>query len=368
MGHDGSGSDESIVTPEDAVRRAQAGELLPVYLVHGEEAYRQAIVVDAIRQAVLSGGTPGLNEDQYVAGEADVETVLVTSRTMPMLARRRVVVVRHVERWEPKQKPGKKSKTEGALERLAAYAEAPAPETVLVLVASKLDKRRKLASGALKGGWLVSCDPLRPAELPGWLEKQARARGNPLAAGVASLVADLAGPELSGLKDALERLALYAGAGETITEDHVADCVVRVRPATVWELVDAVGRRDAGAALAALSLAFDPHEATRLVGVLAWSTRQLVKFEAARAEGASPEEAARAAGAPPFKARAFAAQIQRMPRRDLERWLDALAKVDVALKGGSGRSALAVLEHAIISLCRIAPARSRGRDRPLAPP
>jgi hypothetical protein len=40
-----------------------------------------------------------------------------------------------------------------------------------------------------------------------------------------------------------------------------------------------------------------------------------------------------------------------MPRKDIERWLETLATVDLALKGGSRLPARAVLETAILKLC-----------------
>jgi DNA polymerase-3 subunit delta len=154
---------------------------------------------------------------------------------------------------------------------------------------------------------------------------------------------------------------LYVGAGRDVSEDDVGECIVRVRPATVWELVSAVSNRNAGAALLALESVYDPQDrGLRLLGVLAWSARQLLRFEAATRQGLAPPEAAKRAGAPPFKARELSAQVKRTPRADLERWLEILAQVDLALKGGSRRAPKAVLEHAILELCN---AQSSGPNR-----
>jgi DNA polymerase-3 subunit delta len=226
------------------------------------------------------------------------------------------------------------------------------------LVASKLDKRRRLVKVAQSGGFWVSCDPLSAGALPRWIEALASERGSRLGAGVADLVAQFVGPELAPVADAVERLCLYAGPRE-VTEDDVSECLVRIRAATVWQLVDAVGQRDLPGALNALDEVFEPNEGPRLVGLLAWSTRQLLRFEAASSRGAPAEEAARLAGAPPFKARQFREQVKRTTRADLETWLERLAQVDLALKGGSKRPAKAVLEHAIIAVCRTSRSRAR---------
>jgi DNA polymerase-3 subunit delta len=113
-----------------------------------------------------------------------------------------------------------------------------------------------------------------------------RERGARIAPDVADAIAELAGPELSQVSDAVERLCLYAGAGGEVNEAAVRRMRGASPPSTVWELVGAVGRRDAGAALAALDQVYDPADrGIRLVGLLAWSTRQLVKFEAATRAG-----------------------------------------------------------------------------------
>jgi len=184
------------------------------------------------------------------------------------------------------------------------------------------------------------------------VERRARVRGKGLSAGVAELLTELAGPELSRLDDALERLSLYVGDAKEIGEDAVAEAIVGVKSASVWELTGAVARRDLGAALAALARVYDPKDrGLPLLGTLAWSTRQLIKFSAATAKGLSPPEAAKVAGAPPFKATELADQCRRIPAEELARWLVVLSEVDLALKGASRRPARATLETGLISLC-----------------
>jgi DNA polymerase-3 subunit delta len=351
------------MTPDQAIREAREQKLRPVYLLVGEEHHLQAAVAQALRSAALLGGIPGLNEDQFHASECGAEAVLAAARTLPMMAKRRFVLVRELERWEPKNddsesKPSK-SKAD-ALDKLFEYAKNPSPSTILVLLGPGLDKRRRLVAGARSDGFLVSCEPLARGELPAWIERMAHERGNPLEPGVADLIAELSGPELGAVADALERVCLYAGRGKPVSEEIVAECIVRLRTASVWELVGALGARNVGAALEALDQVYDPQDrGLRLLGVIAWSTRQLLRFESALREGLSPNDAALRAGAPPFKARELAEQVRRIPRATLERWLPTLAELDVALKGGSQRPPKALLEHAILNLCS-AGSRERG--------
>ena len=343
---------EKPVTPDQAVGEAKAGKLRPVYLVVGEESYLEAEVLAALKAAALQGGVPGLNEDRFVAGEVDVDRVLSAARTLPMLGKRRLVVVRSLERWEPREGAEGKDSSKQSLDRLGEYAKDPVPSTMLVLVGSSLDKRRRLVTLARNEGFLVSCEPLARGDLPRFVQERVRAHGSHIAPDVADAVAELTGPELSQVSDAVERVCLYVGAGAEVTEAAVAECIVRLRPSTVWELVGAVGRRDAGAALAALDQVYDPADrGIRLVGLLAWSTRQLVKFEAATRAGLGASEAAVRAGAPPFKARELAQQVRGLTPADLGNFLVRLAGVDAELKGGSRRPPKSSLERLILDLC-----------------
>ncbi|HET7538882.1 MAG TPA: DNA polymerase III subunit delta [Polyangiaceae bacterium] len=342
------------MTPDQAIREAQEQKLRPVYLLTGEERYLESKVVQALKAAATAGGIPGLNEDQLSAQETDVDAALAAARTLPMMAKRRFVLVRGLEHWEPRDNVEGPAKDKlNPLDRLLEYAQNPSASTTLVLLGGALDKRRKLVTSARKDGWLVSCDAISRADLPGFIERAARERKCALESGVAELIAELAGPELGAVTDALERCCLYAGTGNAVSEDVVAECVVKLRTKTVWELVTAVSQRDSGAALSALHEVYDAQDrGLRLLGLLAWSTRQMLRFESALSDGASASDAAVRAGAPPFKARELAEQVKRIARPELERWLLTLTELDYALKGGSKRPAKSVLEHGILKLCR----------------
>jgi DNA polymerase-3 subunit delta len=222
-----------------------------------------------------------------------------------------------------------------------------------VIVATKVDGRRKLAALARKEGFLVACDPPDSRGLIEWIAQRCAAKGNPIDRDVAELIAALAGPQLSPVDDALERLSLYAGPGAAIDEAAVGACVARIRTADTWALVDAVGARDLGRALRTLADAYDPRErGLPLLGALAWSIRQLARFQAALAAGQRADEAARSAGVfQPYRARELALKARTVRPKEVERWLLVLAETDLALKS-SRRSADAILEEMLTRLCR----------------
>ncbi len=340
------------MTPAQALDHARKGALLPVYLVVGEERLLRDEVVSELRAASLAGGVAAFNEDKFTAGEADVDRVIAAARTVPMMAKRRFVLVRGAERWEAPEEDS------SPFDRLTQYAAAPVDSSCLVVVASKLDGRRKLALAARKQGFLVSCDPLDARALPSWIVERCAAKGHTIDRDVAELLAAIAGPQLSSVDDAIERLSLYVGPGSIVDGDAVSACVARVRAADTWALVDAVGARDLGRALRTLADAYDPRErGLPLLGALAWSVRQLARFQAALESGASTDEAAQRAGAfNAYRARDLAAKARSIRGKEVERWLLVLAETDLALKS-SRRTPDAVLEGMLTRLCRSDAAR-----------
>jgi DNA polymerase-3 subunit delta len=329
-----------------ALARAKRGEVLPVYVISGTERFLRDELVQTLRQAALAGGLAELNEDKFTAGEGSVDRVLSAARTVPMMAKRRFVLVRNADRWDNVEGD------EAPLDQIAEYAKKPADTTCLVVVADKLDKRRRLSALARKEGFFIECEPLPARELPEFVVKQAQARGHTIDVDAASLLAELAGPELGPAVDAVERLSLYVGPNAAIDEDAVAECVARIRTADTWQLVDAVGRRDLGTSLRLLADVYDPRDrGLPVLGALAWSVRQLARVQAAMDAGASPDEAARKAGIMPFRIRETVARAKQLRSAETQRWLMILAETDVALKG-SKRPSNAILEDMITRLCR----------------
>jgi DNA polymerase III subunit delta len=340
------------MTPMDLEREIKTGKLRPVYLVTGDERFLADIAVRSLRSAALDGGVADFNEDQFTAGEADIDRVLSAAKMVPMMSPRRFVLVRGIERWEPRgqQSGDRPSAKVGPLDRLAEYADKPVDSTCMVITTPKIDARRKLLLAAKKANFIVACEALDLVDLARWIEHAAKRRGNPISSDVARVLAQVAGPELGYVNDAVERLSLFVGPSMPITEDAVSEIVVRVRETSVFTLISAVGARDLRRALAALGEVFDPRDGgIGLVALLAWSIRQLLRFAVAVQAGSSLEDAALAAGAQGFKGRDLHNQTRGLPVAELERWLVLLAEADLSLKG-SKRPARAVLDTLVMAM------------------
>lgn len=335
------------MTPEEAIAEIESKSARAVYVVLGDEHVFADRVVAAARAHVVEPATAAFNVDAFEAGDSPVGRVLEAANTLPMMAKKRLVIVRGVERLEKAGESDDDRKRPSPSDAIAQYVASPSPSTCLVLVGTKLDGRRKLATVSRKAGIVVACDPLRPHQLAGFVREEVKRRGHAIQTDVADAIVDLVGADLASLIDAVERLSLYVGEKNEIDEEAVHACIARVRVGSVWGLADAVAARDRSTAMKLLDENFDPRDrGLPLLGLLASSVRKTLKVRALLQTGASAEEAARVAGLPPFRARDAAAQAKKFRDGELERAVAILAEADLALKG-SKRPPLLVLEEAV---------------------
>jgi DNA polymerase-3 subunit delta len=319
----------------------QANRVPAVALIVGEERFFVDRALSALRAAVLGEDGIGLNEDVFEGKGVSASRVVDAARTLPMLADKRLVLVREASAIAPSE-----------LDKLADYLEQPYESCCLVLVAESLDGRTRLSKRAAKAGFLVEATGIKPPELRGFVQDEARRRKVRIEADAIAALLDAVGNDLPAIDDALERLSLYVGDGRAIDLAAVETCVARVRVESIWALVDAVGMRDRRTALrAAASLLADREPPLRILAMVARQLRMLARMQGALDDGAPPQDAARMAGAPPFKARDLANAARRFEPRLLARAFSVLAEADLELKGSRKPPEL-VLEGAILTLTR----------------
>jgi DNA polymerase-3 subunit delta len=303
----------------DLVADARAGRLAPVYILHSEHPVLVDRAVAAIRDAAVPPAMRGFNYD-VVEGKATASRILGAARTLPMMAARRMVMVRDLALVPADEHPA-----------IVEYLDRPSETTVLLMLTSKLDKRLKLFAAAAKKGLVHVLEaPRNPGP---WIRAEADARGVTLAGAAVDRLVDAVGADLSRLALVIEQLALYAG-DRAVTADDVDDLVADTRERTVFELTDAIGAGDLRGALSAVSsLADQRQSAIGVIAMLARHVRQLSMVHAGRAQGLGKGEMAQAVGAPPFVVDKLSQQARRYAPAALVRATRLLADADRALKG-----------------------------------
>jgi DNA polymerase-3 subunit delta len=323
--------------------------LAPVYVLTAADPLLMTRALAEILDVTVPPASRGFNFDQLEGKGLSATAVLNTARTLPMMGKRRLVLVREAE-------------LAGAdtLAALVPYLDKPVPETVLVLACGKIDARLKFFAAAKKKG--VVHDLTLPRALAPWIADEARRAGARIDADAARRLEDVVGKDLSRLAQSIEQLALYAGEGKTITVEHVDTLVADTSERNVFQLNDAVGSGDKPRALAALAKLFEQREsAVGVVIMLARHVRQLSLYKELTAQRAPAGEIARVCGVPPFVIdKSLAPQSKRFTPEALARAVRLLAKADTDLKGPP-KQALGedvVLTRLVERLCGLAQGRA----------
>jgi DNA polymerase III subunit delta len=307
---------------EDIAADVARGKIAPIYCLSGER-YLVDAAHAAIRAAVLgqAGAAAGFNHDTFELKESGIDVCLATARTLPMMAKRRLVVGKGIDQVKA-----------DLLEPLVEYVADPNPSTCLILIGDKVDVRFKAFVALRKAGYLHVFQPLRDNALAGWLRGEARARKIDLQPDAASTLADLAGPELGRLSQALDQLALYTN-GKPITLDDVEELVAETRQRNVFELTKTIGAGDVPRALALLANMLRNREpALRIQYMLARQMRQIWRAKELLGAGAARGEIASAVGISPYFLDDVLVPAKRMSRATLARAFERLYQSDVALK------------------------------------
>jgi DNA polymerase-3 subunit delta len=269
------------VAIDDLIRAASAGTPPPVCVLAGSERVLVERAVRALKRAAVGEGIAGFNDDVFQGQGLVAQRVVNAARTVPMLSERRFVLVRSVDAMASEEQ-----------DALVDFVRSPSPQACVVLVADKLDGRGKLGKAAREAHVYHEAEPLRAADVPDVVRREAEALGHPLDHAAANALADALGPDLAALTDALERLSLYVGAGEPIREADVTACVAHVRTESIWVLVDAVGARNPKVALAAAaSLLADREPPLRILALVARQLRTLARMRTGLVAGLRAQEA-----------------------------------------------------------------------------
>lgn len=322
----------------DFDRHIKGNELLPCYALVGNESWLVTEALTALRARVLTRAAD-FNRHEYRAGGTPMEQIVAAARTLPMMAEYRFVLIYDCHKLVSEEQNA-----------LLAYLQKPVTTTIFVLAGDKLDMRTKLGGWINKSNYLFAFDTPRGHALAGWIERRAQACHYTIRPDAAQLLADLIGPQLGVLANALEKVALYAGEKMTISTEHVEACVAATRVNSIFELTDALGRREvAKCALLSRNLVESGESPMVVLAMVARQLRQLLQLRQLRSQGKSGSELSQALGVAPFVADTLDTQAKRFSDNGLIQSLAAVARADAALKS-SGVSGAATLDRLFLEI------------------
>jgi DNA polymerase-3 subunit delta len=190
---------------ETFTKQLKRGEIPGALYLFGDEDVLKEEIVRAVLDRVLDPGMRDFNYDQRSAPQLDAESVETLCTTLPMMAERRVVLIKDVENW------GKRA---AAREAMLRYLEKPVAETVVIMVqgAPRRDDGRDETDPDLQRlATAVQVDSLPARTGIKWVLKRAEERGVTLTEDAAAHLLRAVQGSLGAARSELDKLAGLAG-------------------------------------------------------------------------------------------------------------------------------------------------------------
>ena len=395
-------------SPQRTVLAAvQSRTFAPAYYLHGDDDYLKDVAIQDLLNAALDPSTRDFNCDVRRAAELDAEAVNDVLGTPPMLAERRAVVIRDVSALKKAPRA-----------QLEKYLQRPATDTLLILTSPAGAKTDSLIADATVA---LNFAPLSPERVRKWIAHHVatvlhvsitdeaiqhiqQAVGNDLQmlAGELDKCASYAlgaherataaqisdahqlltntqisgaqdiGPSKAGMPPSDEKANDSGTSAITIDADSVAAIVGVRRGETVADLLDAVARHDADAAIKLIPHILSQPKMSGVLLVIMLSTQAF-----ALAYGRSRRDAGVTTNRLPSEFFAFLKETGGFPGRpygeaaslwtkavdgwsalNCERALQLLLNADIALKETVISDSEQTVTSLVLALCAL---RSRNR-------
>jgi len=338
------------VSAGELLARLGKGRPVPAILLLGEETYLRDTCRAQLIERFVPEAARAWAVSRFSADRNEVQAAVDQAQTLPMLSPQQLVFLEDAEAIESL---GDK-KREEAVKQLETYLENSAPFTILVIEATNLDQRMRLAKLLAEKSLVVQVglgekQDGRLSAAVALAKVMAKEDGVEFEKGAAEDLAESVSADLQRLKTEIAKLSTYAGERKFISCHDVATLVISEKTATVWELADMLATRQSKRALEFLDrILREGEQPLQILGALTWSYRKLM--EASELRGVNNGyQAARALSMNPLQAELALQSARKISEPRLLAGLKALQNADDRLKGGA-ESPRTVLEFLLAEL------------------
>lgn len=224
------------ITEKQLIADLQAGKYAPVYLLTGEENYYIDKVSDYFEEQVIDESVRDFDLSIMYGRDVDMLTVINTAMRYPLMSPIHLVIVKEaqdidIRQWEKHLEP---------------YLANPQQQSVIVFCYrhKKIDKRKSIYKAIDKIGVVYETPKVYDNQVPTWISNEVSQHGMKIGDKAAVLIAESLGADLGKIANELSKLYPLLPKGGTITEELVENQIGISKDYNVFELQNAIGRRD----------------------------------------------------------------------------------------------------------------------------
>ena len=328
-----------------------------VYLLYGDDQRAIAEFLARIKQKMGDPSSAEMNIDHFSAAGLDIERFAAVCQAMPFLTQRRLVILESLTLL---------LKDPDVQARIFELLSNLPHSTALVLIEQFDFKTRK---GKLPARlthliqWLQE-EPQKGAPRPKafiqvcraptgkgfveWLRRRSKEAGGDISSPAASLLAELVDEDVLQADQELEKLLNYVDRSRPIEIEDVERLTPFRGQSNIFEMVDALGQRDASKALRTLHYLMESEDPRYLFGMVVRQFRLLIQVRECIDSRLDPKQSLKLH---PFVLSKLTAQAKNFSLEGLENIYHQLLTLDVGVKTGQVKMDVA-LEQLTASLAR----------------
>jgi DNA polymerase-3 subunit delta len=336
------------------------------YVLHGEDEFSRSEVLAEMKAKMGDPAMADLNTTVLDGSKVTLAELMHACDTVPFLTDRRLVIVEGLltrlgaggrgKTDRDKEHPAWKKEYQ---EELTAYLER-LPETArLVFVEgesiSPSHPVLKMALADKERGHARQFRLPTSGKLRRWITDRVERKGGEIEASAAEELAAFVGSDLRLLDQELDKLISYVDRARPITRTDVHLLVSYVQQANVFEMVDALGRRDGEQAIKLLHRLLEGGEhPLSLLGMIVRQFRIMIQVKDLVERGVPSKKIGAQLGLHPFVAEKGLQQSRNFSMEQLETIYRKLLETDLAIKTGQ--------MDQVLALDMLAVGLSKGKD------
>ncbi|MCK9409015.1 MAG: DNA polymerase III subunit delta [Bacteriovoracaceae bacterium] len=323
---------------EQFVSSFKKRQFAPCYLFCGDEKYPIDLIIDALVEYAIDPSIREFNLDMIHGNEIDGKKIVSIASSYPMMAERRVVIIKDFDRVNGK-------------DVLDPYIEHPSATTVLAVIANNPDFRKKPYVTFKKAGYVHESRSWYDNETVAWIEARVKKINSTIEPAAVQLLHSYVGNNLRELANELEKVVIAHGNAPKISAAHIEKVVGISREFTSFQLCDRIGEKNMPKALEIAQRMISSGES--IVGLIAAITNHFVrlwKLQDAVQQRKSEQEMLQYVYFNSFALKGSLTQLRNYKPAELEHVFILLAEADLVSKSsGDPRLIITTLIAEIIA-------------------
>lgn len=332
----------AVFDPPKLYKDLETKKFHPIYFLFGDEPYLLNQCTHRFKYSVLDESTTDFNYSLFYAADAEVGTIKDAVETLPVFTSHRLVILKNAHELKDSE-----------LLQLEPLLENPVSSTVFVILADKVDKRKRAIKLLLDHAFCVEFKKPYENQVPQWIMHLAQNVDLKITTDAIHRLYRLVGNNLSELENQIFKIQDYIGSKSIIEIDDVNSVVSFSREESVFDFTKAIGQKDRVKALEQLVSLMDQGQSEAgIIALLARHMRVLLTVRAGMDQGIGGAKLASLAQIPSYFIESYCDQARVWSPRKIEEALIVLHETDKALKS-SPLSSHIWLENMVLKSCSL---------------